>query len=149
MSASETALDRKVRREVLIGRYVANPAMRALFRLGLTPPWHTLLETTGRVSGRTRRAPVGYGRSGDEVWVIAQHGARAGWVRNLQANPRVRLLLRGTWRTGTAQLVPDDDVQARVDTFSAHPFGRRILRSAFSALETRPCSVRIDLTPEA
>lgn len=87
MSTSDTALDRKVRREILIGRHLANPAMRGLFKLGITPPWHTLLETTGRVSGLTRRVPVGYGRSGDEVWVIAQHGTKAGWVRNLQADP--------------------------------------------------------------
>lgn len=145
MSTSDTTLDRKARREILIGRHLANPVMRALFKLGITPPWHTLLETTGRVSGLTRRVPVGYGRAGDEVWVIAQHGTRAGWVHNLRADPRVRVLIGGTWLTGTAQLLPEDDVDARVATFSSHPFGRRILRSAFSALETRPCSVRITL----
>jgi deazaflavin-dependent oxidoreductase (nitroreductase family) len=144
---ADIALDRKLRREIVLGRYVANPAMRALFKIGVTPPFHTLIETTGRTSGVTRRVPIAYGRSGEQVWVVAQHGARAGWVLNLRADPHVRLLLGGTWLPGTTHLVPDDDVKARVATFSSSAVGRKMLGATFAALETRPCSVRIDLEP--
>jgi deazaflavin-dependent oxidoreductase (nitroreductase family) len=139
------ALDRKVRREILIGRYVANPLVRGMFRIGLTPPHHTMIETTGRKTGLTRRVPVTYGRSGREVWVIAQHGRKAGWVRNLEADPSVRLLLGGQWVGGTAELVPDDDVHARARSFASQPVVQRMLTAMIRALETRPCSVRVTL----
>jgi deazaflavin-dependent oxidoreductase (nitroreductase family) len=143
--ATETKLNRKLRGEILVGRYVANPAMRILFKIGITPPFHTLIETIGRKSGATRRLPVAYRRTGDTVWVIAQHGTRAGWVLNLQANPDIRLYIGGTWLNGSAQIMPNDDVRARIATFSDGLIGRRILASTFAALETRPCSIRIDL----
>ena len=33
---------------------------------------------------------------------------------NIKANPAVRLRLHGQWRTGTAHLLPDDDVSERL-----------------------------------
>jgi len=42
---------------------------------------------------------------------------KAAYVRNIAANPRVRLKLRhgilARWHTGTAQVLPDDDVRER------------------------------------
>ena len=40
-------------------KYVINPPVRAAFALGLAPPFYALLETTGRISGKGRRTPVG------------------------------------------------------------------------------------------
>lgn len=42
-----------------------------------------------------------------------QLGRRAAWVLNAEANPRVRVLTGRRWRTGTAELLPDDDAAAR------------------------------------
>jgi len=142
---TDAKLDRKVRREILLGRYLFNPTMRGFFKVGLTPPWHTMIETTGRKTGQVRRVPVAYGRDGNTVWLIAQHGEHAGWVRNLVADPRVKLLFKREWVDGTAELIPSDDVRSRAATFAASPFGRRVLSAAVSALETRPVSVRITL----
>lgn len=75
-------------------RWVVNPLVRALFRVGLNPLGLAILETRGRVSGRPRRTPVGNGRVGNELWIIAEHGLRAGYVRNIQQDPRVRIRLR-------------------------------------------------------
>ena len=50
--------------------------------------------------------------------VVAEHGRRAAWVRNIEANPKVRLLIRRRWRTGIAHLLDGDDSGAR--------FGREI-----------------------
>src|SRR5438270_594822 len=107
---SADARARKFRIEVVLGRYLANPLMRGLFRLGITPPGHTLIETVGRKTGLTRRLPVACHREGDTVWIIAQHGYKAGWVRNLQARPGVRLRVRKRWHEGVAAILPDDDV---------------------------------------
>ncbi|MFE1587192.1 nitroreductase family deazaflavin-dependent oxidoreductase [Streptomyces sp. NPDC058737] len=77
-------------------------------------PGQTLLETTGRVSGLPRRTPVGGRRSGDSFWLVSEFGERSQYVRNIRADPRVRVRLRGRWYTGTAHLLPNDDPLARL-----------------------------------
>lgn len=137
---------RKRRIQLLLGRYLANPLMRGLFRLGITPPGHTLIETVGRKTGRTRRVPVAYHRDGATVWMLAQHGDHAGWVRNIQADPAVRLRIRRRWYNGTASVLPTDDVRARAATFASSTIGKTLVQAGFRALETVPMTIRVDLT---
>src|SRR5262249_58594296 len=85
---------------------VVNPPVRALFALGLVPPTHVLLETTGRKTGRPRQNPVGNGLDSDTLWIVAEHGRGASYVRNLEADPRVRVKIGRRWRTGTATVLP-------------------------------------------
>jgi len=141
-------MDRPVKRryEILIGRYTANPLMRGMFRLGITPPGMALVETIGRRTGAVRQTPViAYTPDGQTLWLIAQHGEHAGWVRNFLASPKVRVRLGRHWRTGTAELLPDDDVKARIDTFSSNAVGRAVTAATFRALESQPVTVRIQL----
>lgn len=84
-----------------------NPVLRRL-------PFQTVLETTGRVSGLPRRTPVGGRRVGDSFWLVSEFGERSQYVRNIKADPRVRVRLRGRWHTGTAHLLPDDDPLTRL-----------------------------------
>ena len=140
-------MDRPIKRrwEILIGRYTVNPLIRGLFRLGVTPPGMALVETVGRRSGQVRHTPVAYTPEGQTLWLIAQHGTHAGWVLNFQASPAIRVRLGRRWRAGTAELVPDDDVKARIRTFSSSPVGRAITAATFRALESQPVTVRIQL----
>jgi len=140
-------MDRPVKRrwEILIGRHTANPLMRGMFRLGITPPGMALVETIGRRTGTVRHTPVVAHADGEMLWLIAQHGSHAGWVRNFQEHPQVRVRLGRQWRTGTAELVPDDDVKARIRTFSNSAVGHAITAASFRALESQPVSVRIAL----
>ncbi|MEJ1200653.1 MULTISPECIES: nitroreductase family deazaflavin-dependent oxidoreductase [unclassified Streptomyces] len=77
-------------------------------------PSQTLLETTGRASGLPRRTPVGGRRVGDSFWLVSEFGERSQYVRNIRADPRVRVRIRGSWHPGTAHLLPDDDPIARL-----------------------------------
>lgn len=140
-------MDRPVKRryEILIGRYTANPLMRAMFKLGITPPGMALVETIGRRSGAVRHTPIVCNAEGDTLWLIAQHGRHAGWVLNFEASPRVRVRLGRRWRTGTAELLPGDDVKARVHTFATTAVGRAMTAAMFRALESQPVTVRIQL----
>ena len=141
-------MDRPVKRrwEILIGRYTANPLMRGMFRLGITPPGMALVETVGRRTGALRHTPVmAYSSDDQTLWLIAQHGNHAGWVRNFEASPRVRVRLGRHWRTGTAELLPDDDVKARIRTFSSSRVGQAVNAASFRALESQPATVRIQL----
>lgn len=107
----------KVRIVRALQGFVVNPLVRLFFRLGLNPLGLAILETRGRVSGEPRRTPVGNGRVGDEFWIIAEHGMRAGYVRNIGRDPRVRIRLRvglrHRWVCGVAEILPDDDALAR------------------------------------
>ena len=98
-------------------RYTMNPLMRLLLTIGINPLGLAILETRGHASGKTRRVPVGNGRKGDSFWIIAEHGTRAGYVRNIQHEPHVRVRLRTglryRWVPGTAIICPDDDPLAR------------------------------------
>lgn len=91
--------DLRFRATTAFQRHVANPLMRRL-------PFHTLLETTGRVSGRPRRTPLGGRRIGDTFWLVSEFGERSQYVRNIQADPRVRVRIGGRWHNGTAHLLP-------------------------------------------
>ncbi|WP_411152887.1 nitroreductase/quinone reductase family protein [Streptomyces sp. A30] len=99
--------DLRFRAATTFQRRVGNPILRRL-------PLQTVLETTGRVSGLPRRTPVGGRRVGDSFWLVSEFGERSHYVRNIKADPRVRVRIRGRWHTGTAQLLPDDDPVARL-----------------------------------
>jgi deazaflavin-dependent oxidoreductase (nitroreductase family) len=119
-----------------IQRWTINPLMRVLLTIGINPLGLAILETRGRRSGKLRRVPVGHGRKGDQFWLIAEHGTRAGYVRNIHHDPRVRVRLRIGWRyrwvPGIATVLPEDDPLARQ---------RRIIRwhplRAFNAINVR------------
>ena len=105
------------------------------------------METTGRKSGEPRRVPLA-GRADDTgVWVISQHGRRAGWAHNIAADPHVRVRVDNQWRSGTATFEPDDDVRARARSFGGNG---KISQSATAltmrAMESDPISVRITYT---
>src|SRR2546421_9881741 len=117
-------------------KYVLNPPVRVLFGLGLVPPTHVLLETTGRRTGRRRQNPVGNGLDGDTLWIVAEHGRSAGYVRNLEADPRVRVKIGRRWRRGTAAVLPDDDPRARL-----RRIGRPVNGVMVRAVGTAPLTI--------
>ena len=82
----------------------SNRLIRSALRAGFAPRAFALLETTGRRTGLTRHTPVGNGLAGDTFWLVAAHGTQADYVRNLQAEPRVRIRATGLWRAGTAAI---------------------------------------------
>lgn len=132
-----------------VQRYVLNPPVRGLLAIGIAPPFSALLETTGRISGKPRRTPVGNGLDGDTFWLITELGHRAHYVRNIQADPQVRVRvrqgLRQRWRTGTAHLVPDDDPRARERAISRGKPGRKLTALAVRTMGREMLTVRIDL----
>ncbi|MEV6835379.1 nitroreductase/quinone reductase family protein [Streptomyces sp. NPDC051133] len=113
-------------------RYLANPLNRRL-------PFQTLLETTGRSSGLPRQTPVGGRRVGDSFWLVSEFGLKSNYVRNIQADPRVRVRIAGRWHHGTAHLLPDDDPVARLRGLP------RFNSAAVRAFGTGLLTVRVDL----
>ena len=73
---------------------------------------------------------------------MAEHGRHAAYVRNLEADPHVRIRLGRRWHTGLAHVVPDDDPRARL---RAMP---RLNASVVRAMGSELLTVRIDLANE-
>jgi deazaflavin-dependent oxidoreductase (nitroreductase family) len=144
-----------VQRLLPFGNRVVNPMVVVLGERGLLPPTYAILETVGRQSGLPRRVPVANGLEGDTFWLIAGLGERASFVRNIRANPKVRVNarparlrdgLRSGWRTGTAHPLPDDDAYERHRRLGRGRPGYRLDGLALRALENgEMLTVRIDL----
>lgn len=75
-------------------KYFLNPPIKIALATGLPLPGYALLETKGRKTGKARRTPVGDGRIGNQFWLVAEHGMKAGYVCNIAHDPHVRLKLR-------------------------------------------------------
>jgi len=135
MTTHACADERKRRRANFFHRHIANPISRRL-------PTQVLLETTGRISGQPRRTPIGGRLDGAAFWLVADHGEASDYIRNIKANNKVRVRMRGRWRAGTAYLLPGDDPYARLATLP------RFNSSMVRALGTDLLTVRIDLGPE-
>ena len=132
---------RKRRRVRALQRYVLNPPMKLLVWFGLVPG-HVLIETRGRRTGTRRTNVVGMHVEDGTGWIVAEQGAHAGYVHNLQADPAVRVRVSRRWRRGRAEVIPDDDPDARLDSF-----GRRSHAAAVRRLGTSLSTIRVDLSP--
>ena len=112
---------------------VFNPIARPLSGV---LPWWVLLETTGRRTGKRRRTPLAAGpRDGATEWLLAVHGRRSDYVRNIEAEPHVRIKRRLRWREGIASVEEFDP--ATVQRFS------RYARSGPTIFGIDPVLIRI------
>ena len=130
-------------------KYLLNPPIKLVFAIGLVPPGYALLETTGRKTGKARRIPVGNGLVGGQFWIVAEHGQKAGYVRNIAVSPRVRLKLRdglrARWYTGTANLLSEDDPRERQRWLANQLPSSASNAAAVRFFGTQLLTVRIDL----
>lgn len=130
-------------------KYVLNPPIKACIAMGMIPPGYALLETIGRKTGKPRTTPVGDGLVGDRFWLVAEHGMQAGYVRNISANPRVRVKIRrgftAKWRAGTAHLLPQDDPRERQRWLAEEKPGSWMNSLAVRGFGTQLLCIRIDL----
>ena len=120
-------------------KHLINP--RVLRQAGESGSPAAVLETTGRNSGLPRQIPILAGLQGDVLWIAAHHGRSAAWVKNVGANPRVRVRVGGRWRTGTATVVPGDETLKRVGSIDPHIADRA------RQMGTDLLTVRVDLDP--
>jgi deazaflavin-dependent oxidoreductase (nitroreductase family) len=137
---AERSRERKRRASTFLTTRIVNPVVRRLAERGFPPPGVALLETRGRRSGQPRRTPVGDGLRGEHFWVVTEHGWAANYVKNIQADPRVRVKVRRRWYEGTAHILPDDDPYERMRWLK-----RPANDAAVRLVGTEHLTIRVDL----
>ncbi|MGV0815631.1 nitroreductase/quinone reductase family protein [Mycolicibacterium boenickei] len=80
---------------------------------GFAPGW-AVIETTGRHSGTPRQTPVGAQLRQNALWIVVCDRARSQYVKNIAADPRVRVQVHGRWHTGVAHLLEHDNPRRRL-----------------------------------
>ncbi|MGZ8512081.1 MAG: nitroreductase/quinone reductase family protein [Candidatus Limnocylindria bacterium] len=80
------------------------------------------LQTTGRVTGRPRTIEIWFALEGTRLYLLAGGRDEAHWVRNLRANPAVRVRLGGRTLDGHAREIEGDP---------AEPLARRLLAAKY------------------
>jgi deazaflavin-dependent oxidoreductase (nitroreductase family) len=119
---------------------LVNPVVRAAARAGIPLPPVVILETRGRKSGQPRRVPVGRALEGDTLWVVAEHGRKAAYVKNIEADPHVRVRVGRRWRPGLAHVLHDDDWRLR-----QRQVPNKLNSAVVRLMGTEHLTIRIDL----
>jgi deazaflavin-dependent oxidoreductase (nitroreductase family) len=86
---------------------------------------------------------VGNGLRGDVFWVVTEHGWASDYVKNIQADPGVRVKVGRRWYEGTARILPGEDPAAKLRELR-RPVNDALLR----AVGTEQLVIRVDLTRE-
>jgi deazaflavin-dependent oxidoreductase (nitroreductase family) len=80
------------------------------------------LTTRGRVTGNDHEIEIWYVRVGARLFLLAGAGERSDWVRNLQAEPAVRVRIDDVTYAARGRVVtdPDEDRHARTVVFEKY-----------------------------
>jgi deazaflavin-dependent oxidoreductase (nitroreductase family) len=104
------------------------------------------LTTTGRRSGLPRTIEIWFALEGDVLYMLSGGGDRSDWVKNVLADPKVRVRLGSRTRSGRARIVRDADEDGRARRLLAGKYqgwseGKRLSGWARTAL---PVAVELD-----
>jgi deazaflavin-dependent oxidoreductase (nitroreductase family) len=124
---------------------VPNRLYRLAFQLGFAPPGTAILETTGRKTGQARQTPVTNGLDGDVFWIVVEHGLKTSYVRNIEHNPAVRILVGRQWRTGSAHVELGEDPLERLAKMRAARRAARRNTRLIKLVGTDLITVKVDL----
>ena len=90
--------------------------MVPLFRLGLgtfvgnpITGYIMLLKTIGRKSGKQRYAPVNYAILDGNIYCMAGFGKGTHWYRNLQAHPKIEIIMPSGSLAGVSENAPSSE----------------------------------------
>jgi deazaflavin-dependent oxidoreductase (nitroreductase family) len=122
---------------------------RVLYAIGLGPligPIILLLTTTGRKSGQPRVTPLQYEEIDGRYYLGAARGLKADWVRNIQADPHVRVQVKRRRFDGRAELISSpaaiaDFLETRLER---HPRMMGLMMSRAHGLPSRPSRQQLE-----
>jgi deazaflavin-dependent oxidoreductase (nitroreductase family) len=89
-------------------------------------PEFLYLTTAGRRSGLLREIEIWFTTRHKRHYLVAEHGARANWVQNIRAEPRVRFRIGSRTHRGLARVVEartEPELAAAVRRLSEKKYG--------------------------
>jgi deazaflavin-dependent oxidoreductase (nitroreductase family) len=92
-------------------------ALQLPFFMARPPAGYGVLMTRGRKSGKVRRRCIRVARRGDLAYLVAIKGPRTAWLKNVQADPQIRLRLRGGTFSGTAREPRENERQTALEAY--------------------------------
>ena len=72
------------------------------------------LQMTGRVSGQPRETEIWFAYENGSIYILSGGGLNKDWIRNLRKTPHVRFLVGDVWVNGTARVIEDAVLDARI-----------------------------------
>jgi hypothetical protein len=89
-------------------KYLLNPLM---LRLAGKRYWYaSVIEHTGRSSGRNYSTPIVADRVGDDIIVPLPYGTQVDWVRNVLTSGRARIVRKGeVFATESPEIIADTE----------------------------------------
>lgn len=141
------------RREALFEGHRRNPLTTTLtggrILSALQLPWFMLappagygvLTTTGCSTGKRRRKCVRVIRKDDRAFLVAIPGPEAAWIKNVRADPRVRLRSRGARSEGIAREIRDEhELQEALEAYchTLHRFDHAAFAMHWPGRPTQP-----------
>jgi deazaflavin-dependent oxidoreductase (nitroreductase family) len=111
------------------------------------------LETIGRISGQRRLVELWFAAAPDRERIFFLSGGRdaADWVRNVAANPRVRVEVEGLWFGGVGRWIEGeaDELVARRMLAAKYQDWREGRRLSAWARESLPVAVDLEALDRA
>ncbi|WKZ35126.1 MAG: nitroreductase family deazaflavin-dependent oxidoreductase [Anaerolineales bacterium] len=117
-----------------------NTRMMANYKRGFGPTRVVMLLTTiGRKSGLPRVTPLQYEEVDGIYYIASARGSDADWIKNIRANPKVRVQIRDREFDAAAEPVTDpvriaDFIELRL---KRHPIMIRLIMHLFDGLPIR------------
>ena len=106
------------------------------------------LQTTGRRTARPRSIEIWFATEGrGRIYLLAGGRERAHWVRNLRADPRVRVRLGGRTFPGRASVVEGEEDESTARHLLAAKYQGWSEGRPMSSWAAGSLPVRIDLEP--
>ncbi len=72
------------------------------------------ITTTGRVSGKPHEIEIWFGVDGDTIYLLSGGGDQSDWVKNMRANPQVKVRIAKHNFTGHARFVLEAEEESQV-----------------------------------
>jgi deazaflavin-dependent oxidoreductase (nitroreductase family) len=103
------------------------------------------LVTTGRTSGEPRQIRIWFASVDDRLYLLSQAGAKAHWVRNIEAEPGVSVRIRNRTFGGRARVVRPDEPE---DGLARQLWGAKYGTKRFEKFLRDALPVAVDLEAE-
>jgi deazaflavin-dependent oxidoreductase (nitroreductase family) len=123
-------------------KHIEKPADERAF---LAREDYCYVTTTGRVSGKPHEIEIWFGMRGNTIYLLAGGGDKSDWVKNMRANPQVKVRIAKKHFMGQARfaLEVEEEKQARRVLAAKYQSWRKGRKLSEWAREALPVAIKL------